>query len=355
MTTEIHTDTDPVADAIEPLLRVRGPADLVHAIPYLLGFHPAASVVLVGLERGRVVVTARIDLADLAGTDLLATTMAALQRGGAQAVVAVIFDDAALPGRQHSDEDLPWAGLAGEVHTLADEHALALHEVALVAGGRLWSYTCDDPHCCPPDGRVLEGTSTVAATAAYAGLVALPDRNTMAALLDPDDDAERLALVPALDAGERDAVAAILRGDEGKQNRSVVRALFATARAWDEPGAEVQLAPEQAVRFGVALQRYPVRDSIWLAIDDGRLDGRELWRQLAARLPAPFNAAPLFLFGWASYRRGNGALAGVAAERALAADPGYSAADLLLAALSQGLDPRRLPKLRAPRRPTGTA
>ena len=68
---------------------------------------------------------------------------------------------------------------------------------------------------------------------------------------------------------------------------------------------------------------------------------------MARRLPGPYDAAPLFLFGWASWRAGNGALAGIAAERAVTSDPAYSAADLLLAALSRGLDPRRLPRLRA--------
>jgi hypothetical protein len=33
----------------------------------------------------------------------------------------------------------------------------------------------------------------------------------------------------------------------------------------------------------------------------------------------------------------------------VASDPGYTAADLLLAALAQGVDPRRLPRLRLSR------
>jgi hypothetical protein len=86
-----------------------------------------------------------------------------------------------------------------------------------------------------------------------------------------------------------------------------------------------------------------------MAVDDGRLDGRALWRDLGRRLPSPYDASPLFLFGWAAWRAGDGALAGIAAERAIASDPGYSAADLLLAALARGVDPRRLPRLRLPR------
>jgi hypothetical protein len=40
------------------------PGSLLETLPYLLGFHPSASVVLVGLKDNRVVVTTRIDLTD---------------------------------------------------------------------------------------------------------------------------------------------------------------------------------------------------------------------------------------------------------------------------------------------------
>jgi len=43
-------------------LRLRGPADLIAAVPYLLGFQPSDSLVLVGLDRGRLVVTAHAAL-----------------------------------------------------------------------------------------------------------------------------------------------------------------------------------------------------------------------------------------------------------------------------------------------------
>jgi hypothetical protein len=92
-----------------------------------------------------------------------------------------------------------------------------------------------------------------------------------------------------------------------------------------------------------------MRDAIWLGIDGHRIDGRPLWRQLARRLPEPYDAAPLFLFGWASWRAGDGALAGIAAERAVDSDPSYTAADLLLAALTRAADPRRMPRLRSRR------
>ena len=46
-------------------VRITGPASLIAAVPYLLGFEPNESLVLVGLRDGQVTVTARVDLDEL--------------------------------------------------------------------------------------------------------------------------------------------------------------------------------------------------------------------------------------------------------------------------------------------------
>jgi hypothetical protein len=343
ITSEITSD----AAAAAPLtLRVRGPADLVQTVPYLLGFHPAHSLVLVGLHGGRVAVTARLDLVDLAEPALVRRSVAAMCRGGASSFVGVVFDDDAVVDRSGA-ASLPWAGAALETSAAVEQSGADLTDVLLVSAGRMWSYTCADERCCPPQGTLLPTGSEVAAAATYAGLVAMPDRASVDALLDPLPDLERDGLVPQLDDAECEAAAAQRRGAHERFERAVKRALFAASRASDLPGASPELPADRLARFGVALRRSAVRDAVWMAVDEGRLDGRPLWRQLARRLPAPFDAAPLFLFAWRTWREGDGALAGMAAARALASDPGYSAADLLLAALSQAVDPRALPRLRS--------
>ena len=124
---------------------------------------------------------------------------------------------------------------------------------------------------------------------------------------------------------------------------SAVRALFAAQRTAQDGRMPTD---DTVARFGVALRSYAVRDAVWLAVDDGRLAGMQLWVNLARRLPHPYDAAPLFLTGWHAYRQqGNCALAGIAADLAITADPGYRAAGLLCEALACGVDPRRLPSL----------
>jgi Domain of unknown function (DUF4192) len=325
-------------------VRLHGPADLVHAIPYLLGFHPHESLVLIGLDGRELVVTARIDLVDSSDAAVVTATMTAMRRGGTCEVVAALLTERPAGQRQRRVND---------VRLLFDAAAAAgceLMDVLLVSAGRWRSLVCADPFCCPPEGREIPAPeqSAVAASATFAGLVALPDRDSLAALLTPSSDTERNGLAPTL-AAEQAARERRMHADGPERGRrSDTRALFAAARRADAASVTCPVTPsdEEVVRFGVALTDIAVRDSVWLAVDDTRLDGRELWRVLAVRLPVPYDAAPLFLFGWCSWRAGNGALAGIAAERAIDSDPGYSAADLLLAAVRHGIDPRRLPRLR---------
>lgn len=330
-------------------LRIHGPADLLQAVPYLLGFHPESSLVMVGLHQSRLVVTVRLDLVDVGIGDVLRDAIEAMHRGGASELVAAVYD---RTGPDRSSHSLPWEAAASQCAVEAARVGCGVIDVLLVAGDWWWSYSCADTGCCPAEGRRLPAeVSAFSAAATYAGMVALPDRDALTAVLAPLPEADRARLSALISEHENAGVQAVLDGRAGRHDRSVKRALFAAARRSDAPGGpsdRVEIGDGDVARFGVALGAHPVRDALWLAADDGRLDGRVLWLELARRLPSPYDAAPLFLYGWRSWRAGNGALAGIAAQRAVQSDPSYSAADLLLAALARGLDPRRLPRLRLP-------
>lgn len=320
-----HQRSRPETEA--PVLRLRRPADLVEAVPYLLGFHPRRSVVLVGLrpgsrsaQIGQVGVTIRLDTADLAcdaqgaASRLADDAARGLAGAGASRVIGVVFADAG--------DDPEECGSAMQRATRS----------CVAMGLEVLAFLGPEP---PSD---LAGV--VAAQATYAGLVARPDRAALVALLEPEATAvrerHRSAVWEAL-AARSDQIAA---GGRGRLHRSTMRALYAATRT-------LTLADDrQLSRFGAALTDVAIRDACWLAIEAGRLDGEGLWRELAQRLPPPYDAAPLFLFGWIRWRAGDGALAGIAVQRSLASDPDYRAAGLLDSALRQGLDPFRTPRLR---------
>lgn len=337
----------------EPVLTVRGAADLICAVPYLLGFHPADSLVVVGLDAGTVVVTIRVDL-EIAVTDpgAVGDSLAGMRRGGASQLVVLVYDDMAAP--YLGQETLAWTDLVLDVIDMAQALEVEVSEVILVAEDRYWSYPCYGRGCCPDEGTaVVTATSEIPARATYAGMVALPDRAAVQRLLDPEPIEQRTGRLPLIEKALDRAAAQIAAGQQARLDRSDIRALFAAARRLHrgEPG---EVRPERgggfdeatAARFAVALRRIEVRDAIWTGVDDGRLPGDACWRHLARLLPEPYDAAPLFLIGWAAWRRGDGATAQIAAERTLDSDPDYSAADLLHAVLAAAVDPRSMPKIR---------
>jgi Domain of unknown function (DUF4192) len=320
----------------EPTLRLRSPADVVEMVPYLLGFQPQDSLVVLALEHDngsdRVGVVARVDRVPIDSAEVaevLDQLFAAVCRDGAAQVIAVFYGT-----RPGSDEvrALRWAGQRARCE-LVD---------VLAVGERTWrSVVCRDARCCPPGGHALpSGPGELAAAATYAGMVARPDRASVEAILAPAPRAERAALRAGLAAAQAALDRGVAAGQAGRAERSAIRALFAASRRLGV------LTAAETCHFGVALRRTAVRDACWLAVDERRIDGDGLWRELARRLPDGYSAPPLFLFGWLQWRSGNGTLATMAAQRALDADPDYSAAALLNTAVQHGLNPFTTPRLR---------
>lgn len=93
--------------------------------------------------------------------------------------------------------------------------------------------------------------------------------------------------------------------------------------------------------LSLLLAHTPVRDHAW-----ERTDGRDrdiaLWTDVLRRAEPGLIAAPACLLAFAAWRAGQGALAAVALERALAGHPDYSLALLLDDLLRRGVPPSEL-------------
>ena len=80
------TPTSPAA----PTVRLRSPGEIVSAVPFLLGFVPEASVVVIALRGRRMVLTCRADLDDVVGdSGPPETIVAAVRRSGASDVLLI--------------------------------------------------------------------------------------------------------------------------------------------------------------------------------------------------------------------------------------------------------------------------
>jgi hypothetical protein len=334
-------------------IRISDPAELIDALPYLLGFHPHESLVLIGfagtaVSAGpqQVQVTVRLDLParlpDGFDDEALGPLGDVLRRAGCRSVAAVLVTDSVVGDPRGA------GGLLACRDPLAAAMAAAGIEVLDVLAAtdrRWWSLCCEQPGCCPSEGNQrLPGSSVAATQAVVAGLVALPDRQALVATLAGGGAEQRSALLPLL-AGTERRRAALRPGQLAGWRRAQVAGLFAAVER-----APVQPDDEQLAGHAVALTDPAVRDALWLAIDDGSAAAARSMGEWHGRLPAPYDAAPLFLYGWSLWRAGNATLAAMAADRALQSRPGYSAAVLLATAAQRGLDPRTVPVLSQGRR-----
>ncbi|MFY1674286.1 DUF4192 domain-containing protein [Plantactinospora sp. WMMB334] len=327
------------------LLSVRSTADLLAAVPYLLGFHPADSVVVIALRGNRVVFVARGDLPEpAAGPGSAAGSEPAAGAGGAAEQVAAVV------ARQGVETTTVIGyGEPARVTPMVEAVIAALGNVSLpvlealrVTGDRYWSQLCGDPGCCPPEGRPFDSsTSQLAAAATYAGQVALPDRDALVRQLAPVDGAAREAMREATRRAEARLGALLEKAPPGdlmgrralrRAGRSAVRGALHRYRTGG------QLTDEEVAWLSLLLVHLPVRDDAWQRTggEDWQL---ALWTDVLRRAEPDLVPAPASLLGFAAWRAGLGALAGVAVERALEAQPGYSFAELLAEALQAGIAP----------------
>jgi Domain of unknown function (DUF4192) len=322
-----------------PRVTLHTPTDLLAAVPYLLGFHPADSVVVIGLSGTRVVFSARADLpppeappdATLAVADHLGEVLA-----GQRVDMALVIGYGAAATVTRTMLPLREALRGYGVHVA---------EMLRVEDGRYWSYLCESVRCCPPEGTPYDVTGTeVAAVATYAGRVALPDRAALERSLAPTDGAEREAVEVATERAAHALAAEAGRAKDpaGSRRRAGVRGLVRAVRRYADGG---RLADEELARLTLLLNHIDVRDLCWARVTTAgeQLDAHlDLWSDVTRRARGDLIAAPATLLGYAAWRSGNGALAWVAVERALDADPAYSLALLLGEALERALPPSLL-------------
>lgn len=341
-----------------PTLSLRNPADLLAAVPYLFGFHPTDSVVLLAMRGARVELQVRADLA---------TPPPALAVQFAELLRRHRFRQVMLVGYGPPERADPMVRVLRD--RLAAEGIVTV-EALRVAAGRYWSYTCSRPGCCPPDGNpYAAGTSVVAAEATAAGLVALPSRDELRARLAPVTGPAREAMLRATARADTrlaqlvDAAltAPVAPGDDAGD--SAVRAASARFEAAGRVALDHALTvaraggvldDDAAAWLGLLLVHLPVRDHAWdLAATDHEAH-QALWTDLTRRLAPDLRAGPATLLAYAAWQAGEGATSTIALEAALAADPGYTLARLLGEAINAGVSPEQWRSRSggpAPRRP----
>jgi hypothetical protein len=227
--------------------------------------------------------------------------------------------------------------------------AVPVLEIVFVRDGRWWSYGCPD-HCCEPGaGTPLPGGATELEVASIAtGGVVVAAREDLVARIAPPPDHDSTAMAAACARVGVQLSADLL--DTGPEP-AVLESWAAVMSGIDRcrPGAALgpPLPDEDVARIVWGLRDREVRDlALELAVGarDPELPAaaEQLWTVCTRRAPAPLDAAPATLLAVSAWLRGDGAMANIALDRALASAPGYGLATLLREALSACMTPSDL-------------
>ncbi|TLS47501.1 DUF4192 domain-containing protein [Streptomyces montanus] len=355
----------------EHQVTLRTPAELADALPYLLGYRPEDSIVLVALHdrdgRGRFGGRARLGIPDQAedwpsvAEQLAHGLVKGSERRGApiERMVAFLCQDpeGGESGQEVMERLRPLAQLLRTACGVLDVPVI---EALCISDGRFWSYCCPSEQCCPSAGTPmgLPGTSVLAAAATYAGLQVRGTLRELRARLAPWEtaaaleqesalDAVSLALIPRiLDDESRTDVAARTVDLAGRVMRRFTEAPAVSGTLPADLRDDELLAHDEAATLILGLQDRTTRDRVaeWMEGDEAG-PALRLWRALARRCVGPYGehaAAPLTLAGWVAWSSGDELEAREALAMALGADPGYLFARLLHQACNEGLDPESI-------------
>jgi hypothetical protein len=350
-------------------MRVRGARELLSAVPYALGYRPAACVVVVCVrDDGAMGLVARAGLDDLADVARRAAVADLLAHRAHEDGARVAF----VVG--YASDTGPASAVVGAVETLAGAVGVLVPGCERwVVGDRTYrSLDCADPACCPPGGAPVDELES---TAVRARLVV--DGWSPAA---SRDDLYRLGRAPAAARGL--AGKAARRWERGATGDDRLAWRGASYDAWvgaARAGADA-VGPAALGRLAAALADVPVRDAVLLWCVPGHEDaarrtasgdaGRDLEDATAAAIASVVDAASaaapdaertavavavleavaahaprrlvapvLTLLAFLAWWSGDGGRAVYRLDAALAAEPGHRLARLLDAALRAGLPP----------------
>ena len=318
-----------------PTLTVRNPDDILALVPYVLGFLPEDSLVLLTAGEIGEPFHARTDLPDdPADLDLVAGYLvdAAVRNGARQAMIVVYTDDARLAdlAQERLRDGLVEIGVETAVALRADgTHYFPIDEPGLTAAG-----TPYDVAAHPLSARaVYEGRITHRTRQELSESLATSDPDAVEALSEAcDEAASRLAafgrhpLGPATPERLRSMLVS-----EGEWARACLRRCISDGAMLDDA---------DAARMLVALVSAELRDVLWAEINRRQACKHvAFWTDLTRRAPIEVAAPPAALLAFAAWMAGEGALAWCAIDRCRLADPDYSMAELIAQALQAAMPP----------------
>ena len=311
------------------------PHDLLAAIPFLIGYHPIDSLVLVSIKDDCVGMAMRIDYpidqSEIA-FDLCASHISADEADGALIV--------AYQPRERSDGD----EVLAQTTAALSRAGIAIYESILIAEGSYRSLLCHDITCCPIEGRPVppHDSSRIAMESVVAG-----HPMPFASFAELGTSVRSNLLAQEEQWFERVQKSYVDPSDSDLNNlqRDGATAVIDLANDFITHG----ISTDQDLIAHVLgrLSEIQVRDFA-LGSHDGEsaVGYQSMWMHLLRSAPPGFVAPVACLAAAIAYEHGDGALARAALDRAFADSPTYSLALLLKRVFSAGWPPQSFAQMR---------
>ena len=294
----------------ETTLTISSPLDTLAMVPYLLGFHPEDSVVLIVTSENRVLVTARFDLAMVAEPGQLHKQLQGITEGEGLALICVTYARTREQGR------------------LAQVVIEDLLGSLVVAGIEVWDNRYALFHCgCEACelGEVIADLGCCSELATEFGMAVAENRASLKKLIAHPKGS---ALSRSRELW-REAVQVVQTSENPTEyTESLLH------RLKGQPGEESAL-----ITLGVLIQQISVRDHLLTKMRrESALESFELWRSVVRAIPEEHSVPALCLASMAAWLSGNGAMQVICFTRAAELNENYSMVGLLekinLAAIS---------------------
>ena len=335
----------------EPVVvRVGRSAELIAALPPMLGFHPEESVVVIGIHerdgRGRLGGMVRIDLPEArdAETDRVLAEAARerLERSEPGRIIVVVVS--AAGGEAGAP---PHVELVDAVTETFEAIGVPVMEAVWAERIRIGApWRCYHPCACSGTLPDPGGTVAAAAHAAVTGRITRGSREEVEASLAPDPGADGERRRRLIDDWHQIAIDEWLddRRASSRRNLEFVRSVVT------DVGDGRPLTESDIARLAVALCDPAVRDTClgWAAGHDDRVEpahAEQLWTLLTRAVPAPEVAEPATLLAFATVDHGGGAALTTALQRACDANPDHQLSRMLGSLITAGFPPETVREL----------
>lgn len=272
-------------------LTVRTVDEAITLAPYLLGFAPSESLLLIVADDGAACqgFVARVDLGDVAS--------AAAMDSFAYRVISLAGQGRTVMLAFSKDQDRGMAVLHLATRAMK---GMNIGDAAWTDGQSWRSVFCDEQNC--KENHPYIPAPKIAAEAVYRGLTVVPSRTQLVDQLSGpgrtcDPDTRRL-----------------ITNARRRLSRRSDDVVAARCRALVKSGSPIDSAV--VVEMAVAAQRPEVARTLWMTMErEHAAEWLTIWAQALAMIPDRMAPAPLALCGLAGWLSGDGAVASICACR----------------------------------------